>query len=393
MANKLRIGLNFFFNNQTNSGIVNYIYNIISALNTLEDDRPHLVVFYSLDAPIEYLKQINYPSIEFLLVNPTPSNVVIRKINSAIRKIFTVDVFSWLYTTYMRPKYFSKIDCLYPYLELNDLPFFRKAKNKIHWLVDFNNRAFAAHYSDGGRLVTTYQERITSIPGEKVVLSSASLFNELKTYYPSFKCNTKILRFASSLPAIDLSVSEEVLKKYKVDGKYFMSPNQFWEHKNQSVVLDAINVLKNDNPSLKFKMLFTGSLEVNRGKGFYINVLRKKIEEYGIEDYLLFLGVLKREEQIILMKNSLALIQPSLYEGWSTLVEEAKALNHPIILSELPVHKEQINENVSFFDPLNPVELASKISDFLETAPVINPRDYSVNIRTFGKEIIQAFTN
>lgn len=42
-----------------------------------------------------------------------------------------------------------------------------------------------------------------------------------------------------------------------------------------------------------------------------------------------------------LMKHAIAIINPSLFEGGSTTVEEAKSLLKVIILSGIPVHREQ----------------------------------------------------
>ena len=58
------------------------------------------------------------------------------------------------------------------------------------------------------------------------------------------------------------------------------------------------------------------------------------------------------------MQCCVALINPSTFEGWSTAVEEAKAIGTPMILSSLRVHKEQ-SDRVAFFDPKSPEELAN----------------------------------
>src|SRR5436305_2895308 len=127
MARRFRIGLNYFFDNQSNSGVVNYIYNIVCALKTLEDkEQPQIVVFYSDNAPVDYLKGIGYPFINFILFKPQPSAYFLRKANSLFRRIFKIDA-------YKEVKFFSKIDCLYPYFEQIDTHF-AQAKNKIHWL-------------------------------------------------------------------------------------------------------------------------------------------------------------------------------------------------------------------------------------------------------------------
>ncbi len=66
MAEKFAIGLNYFFDNQSNSGIVNYIYNIVAALKTLDNaEKPKIVLFYSENAPLDYIKAIEYPFIVF----------------------------------------------------------------------------------------------------------------------------------------------------------------------------------------------------------------------------------------------------------------------------------------------------------------------------------------
>ena len=61
------------------------------------------------------------------------------------------------------------------------------------------------------------------------------------------------------------------------------------------------------------------------------------------------------------MKNAKFVIQPSLFEGWGTVVEDAKVLDKTILLSDIPVHQEQKNEKCILFDPHDPVALANLI--------------------------------
>jgi len=58
------------------------------------------------------------------------------------------------------------------------------------------------------------------------------------------------------------------------------------------------------------------------------------------------------------MRASAAVLNPSLFEGWSTTVEAAKAVGVPLLLSDLRVHREQAPENALFFDPGNVDEMA-----------------------------------
>jgi glycosyltransferase involved in cell wall biosynthesis len=66
-----------------------------------------------------------------------------------------------------------------------------------------------------------------------------------------------------------------------------------------------------------------------------------------------------------LMVASQALLNPSLFEGWSTTVEEARALGVSMILSDIGVHREQAAEGAVYFDPLS----ADSLVEALESLP------------------------
>ena len=63
-----------------------------------------------------------------------------------------------------------------------------------------------------------------------------------------------------------------------------------------------------------------------------------------------------------------AIVNPSRFEGWSTAVEEAKAIGVPMILSDLAVHREQAGDVARLFNPDN----AAQLADYIEGTP---PRD------------------
>ena len=166
-----------------------------------------------------------------------------------------------------------------------------------------------------------------------------------------------------------------------------MSPNQFWKHKNHIVILEAISRLKNSE--IDFQVVFTGSENDYRNKD-YFQMLKNYVSENNLENWVKFLGFISREDQLCLMDNSLAIIQPSLFEGWSTVVEDAKSLSQFIILSDIEVHKEQIKDNSIFFNPKSSVDLSTIMRDILENGVNRKDIDYSSNILNFGKSILKA---
>jgi glycosyltransferase involved in cell wall biosynthesis len=70
------------------------------------------------------------------------------------------------------------------------------------------------------------------------------------------------------------------------------------------------------------------------------------------------------------MQHATALINPSLFEGWSTAVEEAKSIGKRIILSDISVHREQNPDGGIFFNPNNSTELANILQEIW-----INPNE------------------
>jgi hypothetical protein len=90
---------------------------------------------------------------------------------------------------------------------------------------------------------------------------------------------------------------------------------------------------------------------------------------------------------------SRAIIQPSKFEGWSTVIEDAKALNKFVLASNIPVHSEQIKKNVDFFDTENEQQLADKIISLFINKPVIQHHAYADDIRRFGELFLKVVTS
>ena len=83
------------------------------------------------------------------------------------------------------------------------------------------------------------------------------------------------------------------------------------------------------------------------------------------------------------------LFSPSLFEGWSTVVEDAKACNKHIILSDLPVHYEQVSENCDFFERTNEQQLAMLLHKLLKNSPnESSSKSYDENIKKFALDFI-----
>ena len=91
--------------------------------------------------------------------------------------------------------------------------------------------------------------------------------------------------------------------------------------------------------------------------------LQRLINSGGLARNFRLLGLIPHAHIPALMRSCSGLINPSKFEGWSTTVEEAKAMGTPMILSSLRVHREQSAEAL-FFNADIPEELAEILADF-----------------------------
>jgi glycosyltransferase involved in cell wall biosynthesis len=142
--------------------------------------------------------------------------------------------------------------------------------------------------------------------------------------------------------------------------KFLLCPGQFWIHKNQSLVLQAIYKLKNECDDIF--VVFTGHTYDYRFPDCFDKFLQDS-HLLGIRENIAILGMIPRTDQLQLMRSSIAVIQPSLFEGWSTVVEDTRALGKKIILSDLDVHVEQRHPDSLFFTRSSVGSLSAAMRD------------------------------
>jgi glycosyltransferase involved in cell wall biosynthesis len=107
-------------------------------------------------------------------------------------------------------------------------------------------------------------------------------------------------------------------------------------------------------------VLATGAREDGRKAGHFESLMGYA-RECGVLDSFRVLGIIPYPDLATLMRSAVALINPSLFEGWSTSVEESKSMGKRIVLSDIPVHREQNPESGIYFSPLNADALADAL--------------------------------
>lgn len=377
MAKRKKIALTYYYSENWIAGSY-YVVNIIEAFNSLDDEeKPHLMIVLNNQKGLDLIKGIGYPYVEYVNLNPNEDGFMIKYLRKISIRLFKVD--------YPLKSRLSGADYIFEGDES-----FSYIKNHYYWVHDFQQCRLPGFFSaEEAASRSALPKKVAQLEAATLILSSRDALNDFKTFFPDYRCKVKVLRFASSLP--DFSHVDLIAQKqqFGIDKPYFLCSNQFWQHKNHKLVLEAVRILKEKN--LDFQVIFTGKTYDFRNLGYFSD-LETFVKTHQLDRRVKFLGFIDRKVQLSLATDSICYIQPSLFEGWSTTVEDAKYLNKYVLLSDIPVHREQLDYNVSFFNPADAADLAGKMESLLIAPPSIRKSDYRQNIKAFGRDLNEAFS-
>lgn len=261
----------------------------------------------------------------------------------------------------------------------------------VAWIPDFQHRDLPELF---GRLAWWKRElgfRLQIATGRKIMLSSFDAKSACEKYYRTKKGQIEVVRFAVPVTDADTSIEGRRLDlEYGLTKPFFFMPNQFWKHKNHQLVVEALELLKQRGID-DVIVAATGNKTDLRNSN-YFNQLRSEIERRGLTNNFLILGMIPLSHVWALLRASRALLNPSLYEGWSTTVEEARTTGTHMILSDLPVHMEQATDNAVFFNRFSASALADVLSNF-KNSWVSEDDDLKAFATSRTKRFAAAFAN
>ncbi|MBR5376708.1 MAG: glycosyltransferase family 4 protein [Lachnospiraceae bacterium] len=233
----------------------------------------------------------------------------------------------------------------------------------VSWIADFQHCHYPEFFEQEEVDKRNSNFKKIASSGNPLVLSSNDAKEDLEQYFRAGRPGVHVVHFSSfiddELGKLTPEHESEVLSGFGLEKhKYIAVCNQFWKHKNHIVVLKAIGLLADRDTGSDLKVVFTGEPSDRRNPE-YMDELKKLMDALG--DRVQVLGFIDRRDQLCIMKYAGFIIQPSLFEGWGTVVEDAKILGKRILLSDIPVHREQMNENCILFDPKDPESLADAV--------------------------------
>lgn len=229
----------------------------------------------------------------------------------------------------------------------------------LTWFPDFQHRKMPHMFGKGQWWRRDIAFRLAMGQGRHVLLSSEAARADMLRAYPGCRATVHVVPFAVPVPTeIPAAAIAGAQAAENIPERWFFLPNQFWQHKNHTLVVEALGLVASEHPDIV--VVCTGSTDDPRNPAAF-GVLMARVAAVGLQTQFRVLGHIPFSRVQALMQGGVALINPSLFEGWSTTVEEAKALGLPMLLSDIPVHREQTEGRARFFGTSDTAALAAQL--------------------------------
>lgn len=351
-------------------GGIDFLYYLVNALNAVKEEH-NLKMFLVL--PYDWVSELKFFTIaaqNALKAGKLPGFKK-RNINDKIRKAFQNSEVEIVYYNYLESdlqRTLKKINAqvLFPVIKKFNIDI------SIPWvgyIPDLQHISLPHFFSEDEKLKRDKRYAALLACSKAVIVNSISVKKELKSHYA---VQNKVFNLSFCPPEPNPRIrdydSSALIAKYKLPKRYFIISNQFWKHKNHAVAFKALKLVLESKVYEGVELFCTGKMEDERFPE-YIQELKDYIKDNALQQKIHLLGFISKEDQMALIDNAVALIQPTLFEGGpgGGAVYNAITLGVPCIVSDIDVNKEISGANMLFFEATSATDLAEKMRSMLGT--------------------------
>ncbi len=321
----------------------NYLWNLLYAI-TAQPDRqvkPVLVL-----GPGEDAGDLQMPGVECVATDSRLDSPLARRVGRVTKLAFRRNLVErhWLHR--------ARIDVASHTAPVGgDIP-------TIAWIPDVQHRRLPQLTSRRERIARDLLFREILHDATIVLASSEAARDDLQRFYGADLAKCRVLRFVSQprLPSDKMLSLAALREKFAIPARFVHLPNQLWKHKNHALVVEALRLVPD------VVVVATGPTVDYRHAGVH-DELMGLVSAYGLGERFRHLGLVSFPELISLMHHSVAVVNPSRFEGWSTTVEEAKSLGKLVLASDIDVHREQAPERARYFSVDDAATLARQLAE------------------------------
>ena len=229
----------------------------------------------------------------------------------------------------------------------------------LAWIYDFQHIHLPSMFSDEEQLCRDRVFHQCARSATRIIVDTESSRKDFASFAPRYVGKVRALSPISYIPdSVYDSDLGALLKQYHLPEKFVYLPNQFWKHKNHEIVFRAVKGLK--DRGVRISVVCTGNPMDYRHITHFADLF-EKLSRWNIREEVLYLGLVPHDHVLMLMRQSLCVMNPSLFEGWGITVDEARSLGKRALLSDIPAHREQSPAKAAFFHPQDCDDLLAKL--------------------------------
>lgn len=232
-----------------------------------------------------------------------------------------------------------------------------KTIKQLSWIPDLQHVFLPALFSN--KRINYRDELFTRISefSDRVIVSSESARSDLINHFNCDNNKVVVYKFLPNFNWEQLSSLISECEDWINHEPLIVFPGQFWIHKNHYLFIKALGLLKD---KINFRVVFIGAFADERDSDYSAKILAA-INDLGLNEHVTIFSGIPYVDVIRWIIKADVVVNASLFEGWSTVVEEAKYLRKTIACSDIPVHREQLSdiEECFFFPVDNSVAIAT----------------------------------
>ncbi len=258
------------------------------------------------------------------------------------------------------------------------LPFFNPIKCKSIFTIHDLRRI---HFSN-----TFYKKIVYKIffkfflnKANKIIVVSEAIKKEILHYFNNLK--VKVI-YNTIDPKLFLKISKRqinlIKKKYNLPSKFIIAVGHQEKRKNYLRLIKAIKILKNNDKNISLVIIGQKADETEK--------IYKLIDQLQLNSNITIFSNLDDLEVRCFYKLAEIFVFPSLYEGFGIPILESMAANTPMAISNTEVFREITLGQSIYFDPFDPLSIATKIKY------VLSEKSVKQKLVNFGKKRMNTFT-
>ena len=169
-----------------------------------------------------------------------------------------------------------------------------------------------------------------------------------------------------------------IKKKYKLPKKFIITVGHQEKRKNYLRLIKAIKILKKNDKNI---FLVIVGQKADETENIY-----NLVKSLNLNSNIKIFSNLNDFELRCFYKLADLFVFPSIYEGFGIPILESMAANTPMVISNTEVFREITLDQGAYFDPFDPLSIATKIKY------VLSEKNLKNRLINFGKKRVKLFT-